>query len=408
MIDLGGRTIEIIPGVVHDLPNTLWGYELPHRILFVSDGYPYTHQHEAGQCAMTSEELPATPLAEDTGPVIEGALGWTRHVPAELVIRDVEAMLKRYPTDADRAGAWRRGHQSGRDDRGVQGRPAAHQWSAHLMSRVEQITDEVYVLSDVEPADGERSWLPADAKGFEPFNKYVIVKPDVVFLLDTGVAAHCDSIIASLRDIVGDRKLIMLPTRSNLEAIGNMGPIIDAFPRVQLLTTTRALPPLGLCHIRDDKRDSVPARRIRRGEALDGIGFGNLQTLNPVIRILGTIWLYDRDSRILFSSDFFSEDRIDTADQSVVRRSAAGLPDPATLRRSIVARFDWLERAETTLLRKQWNDIFGNIRPITIAPGFGRVQHGPDVAQQVIDLYDRAVFETPNTGVIDTLEAAAV
>ena len=135
------------------------------------------------------------------------------------------------------------------------------------MSRVEQITDEVYVLSDVEPASGDRSWLPADAKGFEPFNKYVIVKPDVVFLLDTGVAAHCDSIIASLRDIVGDGKLIMLPTRSNLEAIGNMGPIIDAFPRVQLLTTTRALPPLGLCHIRDDKRDSVAARGIRRGEA---------------------------------------------------------------------------------------------------------------------------------------------
>ncbi len=276
------------------------------------------------------------------------------------------------------------------------------------MSRVEQITDEVYVLSDVEPADGGRSWLPADATGFEPFNKYVIVKPDVVFLLDTGVAAHCDSVIATLRDIVGDRKLIMLPTRSNLEAIGNMGPIIDAFPRVQLLTTTRALPPLGLCHISDDKRDTVPARRIKRGEALDAIGFGNLQILNPVIRILGTIWLYDRDSRILFSSDFFSEDRLDAADQSVVRRSAAGLPNPATLRRSIVARFDWLERAETTWLRKQWNDIFGNVQPITLAPGFGRVQNGPDLAQQVIDLYRCAVFETPNAGVMDVREAAAV
>jgi len=275
------------------------------------------------------------------------------------------------------------------------------------MSRVEQIADEVYVLSDVEPADDGRSWLPADAKGFEPFNKYVIVKPDLVFLLDTGVAAHCDSIIASLRDIVGDRKLIMLPTRSNLEAIGNMGPIIDAFPRVELLTTTRALPPLGLCHIRDDKRDSVPARRIRRGEALDAIGFGNLQILNPVVRILGTIWLYDRESRILFSSDFFSDDRMDTADQSVVRRSAAGLPDPATLRRSIVARFDWLERAETTLLRKQWNDMFRDIQPITIAPGFGRVQAGPDLAQQVIDLYYRAAFEPPNAGLTDIREAAA-
>ena len=261
------------------------------------------------------------------------------------------------------------------------------------MSRVEQIADDVYVLSDVEPADSERSWLPAGTKGFEPFNKYVIVKPDAVLLLDTGVAAHCDSVIATLRDIVGDRKLVMLPTRSELEAIGNMGPIIDAFPRVQLLTTTRALPPLGLCHIREDKRESVPARRIRRGESLDGLGFGNLQTLNPVIRILGTIWLYDRDSRILFSSDFFANDLMETADQSVIRRSAAGLPDPATLRRSIVAKFDWLERAETAALRAQWNDMFRDIRPITLSPSLGRVQDGLDLAQQVIDLYYRAVFE---------------
>src|SRR5688572_11391764 len=127
----------------------------------------------------------------------------------------------------DRAGAWWRGYEPDRHDRAVQGRPAAHQWGADAMSRVEQIDDEVYVLSDVEPADSERSWLPADTKGFEPFNKYVIVKQDAVLLLETGVAAHYDSVLASLRDIVGDRKLVILPTRSELESIGNLGAIID-------------------------------------------------------------------------------------------------------------------------------------------------------------------------------------
>jgi flavorubredoxin len=96
-IELGGRRLTLVPAVIHDLPNTLWAYDWRHRILFVSDGYPYTHQHAAGQCAMTSEEMPAIPTAEDTGPVIEGALGWTRHVDAELVIRDIEALLQRYP-----------------------------------------------------------------------------------------------------------------------------------------------------------------------------------------------------------------------------------------------------------------------------------------------------------------------
>jgi len=275
------------------------------------------------------------------------------------------------------------------------------------MSRVEQIADSVYVMTDLEPADSERSWLPADTKGFEPFNKYVIVKPDTVLLLETGVAAHCDSVMATLRDLVGDRKLVLLPTRSELESIGNLGAIIDAFPRVQLLTTTRALPPLGLCHVRADKRETVPARRIRRGESLDGAGFGNLQTLNPVIRILGTIWLYDRDSRVLFSSDFFANDLLETADQSVIRRSAAGLPSPATLRRSIVAKFDWLERAETTLLRAQWSAMFRDMRPVTLAPSLGRVQDGPALVQEVIDLYHRAVFETPSAGETDSRKAMA-
>lgn len=97
LLDLGDRSLVLVPAIVHDLPNTLWGYEPENRILFVSDGFPYTHEHLAGQCAMTSDELPAPPRPEDTGVVIEGALGWTRHVDAELTIADLDALLARYP-----------------------------------------------------------------------------------------------------------------------------------------------------------------------------------------------------------------------------------------------------------------------------------------------------------------------
>jgi flavorubredoxin len=262
------------------------------------------------------------------------------------------------------------------------------------MSQVEQISDNVFVLSDVEAVDSERSWLPAHAKGFEPFNKYAIVQKDTVLLLETGVALHCESVMATLRDIVGDRMLVLMPTRSELESIGNMGAIINSFPRVQLLTTTRALPPLGLCHIRPDRRESVPARRIRRGECLDEVGFSTLQTIVPVIRILGTIWLYDRESEVLFSSDFFANDLMDTAETTTIRRDAVGLPDAATLRHSIVAKFDWLKRARTDALQAQWNSLFASIKPRTLAPSLGRVQQGRGLVDQVIDLYARALFET--------------
>ncbi len=98
-LDLGGRSLIAVPAIVHDLVNSLWAYDTGQRILFVSDGYPYTHAHSSDQCAMTAEELPESPKVEDTGPVIEGALGWTRHVDAELTIRELEDFLVRYPTD---------------------------------------------------------------------------------------------------------------------------------------------------------------------------------------------------------------------------------------------------------------------------------------------------------------------
>jgi flavorubredoxin len=97
VVDLGDRRLIMVHAAVHDLKNTLWAYDTLHHVLFVSDGYPYTHEHEAGQCALTSEELPQAPVPEDTGPVIEGALGWTRHVDADLVIADVLDVLRRYP-----------------------------------------------------------------------------------------------------------------------------------------------------------------------------------------------------------------------------------------------------------------------------------------------------------------------
>ena len=91
-IDLGGSTFVVVPAVVHDLVNTLWAYEEERKILFVSDGYPYTHDHREGECAMTSNELAQLPRVEDTRVVIEGALGWTRYVDAQITIDRLRAL----------------------------------------------------------------------------------------------------------------------------------------------------------------------------------------------------------------------------------------------------------------------------------------------------------------------------
>ena len=96
-INLGDRDLVMVQAAVHDLPNTLWIYETQNKVLFVSDGYPYTHAHLEHQCGMFSHEI-----GEDLGTasmmvVIEGALGWTRYVPADHTIRILDEILEEYP-----------------------------------------------------------------------------------------------------------------------------------------------------------------------------------------------------------------------------------------------------------------------------------------------------------------------
>jgi flavorubredoxin len=98
-LDLGGRRLQLVPAVIHDIPNSLWGYEPDQRILFVSDAYPYTHEHEAHQCGLTSDELPEEIRPEDTSVVIGFALNWVRHVDTDVTMARLNAFLERHPVD---------------------------------------------------------------------------------------------------------------------------------------------------------------------------------------------------------------------------------------------------------------------------------------------------------------------
>jgi flavorubredoxin len=98
-LDLGGRRLQLVPAVIHDIPNSLWGYEPDQRILFVSDACPYTHEHEAHQCGLTSDELPEEIRPEDTSVVIGFALNWVRHVDTDVTMARLNAFLERHPVD---------------------------------------------------------------------------------------------------------------------------------------------------------------------------------------------------------------------------------------------------------------------------------------------------------------------
>ena len=95
-IDLGDRRLKVLPGIIHDLPATAWAYEERERLLFVSDGFGFSH-YGAGQCSLTAEELPFAPSLEDTRMVLDLALYWSRFADNSGLVAAMRELMERYP-----------------------------------------------------------------------------------------------------------------------------------------------------------------------------------------------------------------------------------------------------------------------------------------------------------------------
>lgn len=259
------------------------------------------------------------------------------------------------------------------------------------MTRLEAISDDVLVLSDLVPVDGRVNWLPTDAAGLEPHNKYVIQSPEAVLVIDTGVAAHETGFLARLEEVARGRRIVVLTTRNELACTGNLGAIVDRFADV-LVMSPNGLPPLGLVHLERKRREDIPTYKPKHGERLSVAGFERLEIITPAIRLLGTGWVFDHVTKTLFTSDFFGADIMATENATVIRRSAEGLAETDFLRRAILAKFDWLDRADTRVIEARWDSMFCALEPAFIAPAHGRVQAGRGLVARVTGDYRKAAF----------------
>jgi flavorubredoxin len=270
------------------------------------------------------------------------------------------------------------------------------------MSRVERIADNILVLSDVVPIDGRVSWLAPGAKGFEPYNEYLVLSDDNALLFETGVAAHGPSLVLSLKEILGSRRLAVYPSRIELDSIGNLGRILEEIPNT-IVGCANPIEPTRLAHFRDWTTPRAPFTRFLVGNTLAEIGFPQLTVIDPVIRTLGTSWLWHEPAEALFSADFFCNDMMAKADQSVIRRSGDdALIAPEGLRASILQKFDWLGLASTEKLLPAWDNLFARISPAVLGPVHGRMQFGAKLVAEVLADYRKALFFP------DSVAAAAV
>ena len=92
-LDLGGTVFRFMPALIHDLSNTLWGYDGQTGSLFVSDGFAFAHHHEAGECSLTLEELSEPPTFDEVGFLNNAGLYWTRYVKLEPIFTQIAELF---------------------------------------------------------------------------------------------------------------------------------------------------------------------------------------------------------------------------------------------------------------------------------------------------------------------------
>jgi flavorubredoxin len=107
-IDLGDRRFRFLPAVLHDLANTIWGYDEGSRTLFASDGFIYSHNpaaaaaaepiHAAGECRLLLSELPTAKRSPAAFRMSAEGLYWTRRRDPEPAFDELEALLAHNPT----------------------------------------------------------------------------------------------------------------------------------------------------------------------------------------------------------------------------------------------------------------------------------------------------------------------
>ena len=170
----------------------------------------------------------------------------------------------------------------------------------------------VYAMQNTFELNGRISAYPESARGYSVANCYLLKEGDRAMLLDTGYAAHEVEILGQLGSLIGpDVPLSLFPLRinefmsvSNAMAIAKRFNVVECFSNVPDIEDWVEFETL-----RDEERNPIlKTTLIGRGDhSRVKLGPSRIvDVLNAPIRLISTRWIYDEESKILFSSDMFS------------------------------------------------------------------------------------------------------
>jgi flavorubredoxin len=241
---------------------------------------------------------------------------------------------------------------------------------------------------------GPMSWVPPDARGFQPHSTYLIADGDgPPVIVDPGLSYLERPVVSSLQRLLGgDAKPVVFLTRAQLDSIGNLGALAEAFPIEDVFTGGNHNPFDSFDAVTSDERDARAGRLM----FFRSPGESRLEVINPALRILATFWAYDARTKCLFTSDSFTHVTVEQADAPPVVDAANDTATIDDVRDHLVAAFWWLPAGVTHAIAAQLRALPDTYDIELIAPARGCVLRGKEVVERhlamVVD-----VLEEPAT-----------
>lgn len=270
---------------------------------------------------------------------------------------------------------------------------------------IELSAGRVYAMQNTFELNGRISAYPESARGYSVANCYLLKEGDRAMLLDTGYAAHEGEILGQLGSLIGpDVPLSLFPLRinefmsvSNAMAIAKRFNVVECFSNVPDIEDW-----IEFETLRDEERNPIlKTTLIGRGDhSRVNLGPSRIvDVLNAPIRLISTRWIYDEESKILFSSDMFSHvwsDR-DYGPWLLGDNEEDGVTDFSFVRSFLLnTRYWWIEGANLSPIRKAVAEVYDRFDIETIAPGYGTILNGRrhvdrqfEVLDDVLDQLDR-------------------
>jgi flavorubredoxin len=255
---------------------------------------------------------------------------------------------------------------------------------------------KLYALQHPFALDGRVSSYPGSARGYSVANSYLLTQSDAAMLIDTGFGKDEPAIRGQIEQLIAPGlPLSLFPLRLNeFMSINNVETFAGHF-NVETCYTSNIDAALWFDFgAQADGRSVLESMKVTAVTRADTIQLGKhgraIDVMQAPIRLIATRWLYDRDTRTLFSSDMFTHVWRDRPDGPWIVTEADN--DPTSLRdvRSFMlnTRYWWLEGAPTDSIRRGIGDVFDKYDIETIAPGYGCVLRGRNVVARHYQMLD--------------------